>query len=268
MRSAVLVLLLLAGCSVEALARFRTRIAGVRVQAADFLRPGSDRSGRAFVVEQGGRMSDVRTALRRRFPRSSAEVGSGGEQGLLGLGFAPDTGLTGRFFVNYTNTAGDTVVARFRRAADPLLADPSRVLTCAGMGLAVRASSGSRFRSQRRPPRSGRTDICTLVLATADRATIRITAPRTRRSCWASFSDRRQRSRVAPDRLPGSCRQSIHRRTARVRSWSSAGVTRGATAFDPSRGGTGALVAGDVGQERGRGRLRAARTRRQELWMA
>ena len=49
---------------------------------------------------------------------------SGGEQGLLGLAFPPDAGLTGRFYVNFTNDAGHTVVARFRRSSNPLVADP------------------------------------------------------------------------------------------------------------------------------------------------
>ena len=32
---------------------------------------------------------------------------------------------SGRFYVNFTNTVGDTVVARFHRSANPLLADVS-----------------------------------------------------------------------------------------------------------------------------------------------
>ena len=55
----------------------------------------------------------------------TASVRSGGEQGLLGLAFPPDAGLTGRFYVNFTNDAGHTVVARFRRSSNPLVADPA-----------------------------------------------------------------------------------------------------------------------------------------------
>ncbi len=44
-----------------------------------------------------------------------SDVRSGGEQGLLGMAFAPDAATSGRFFVNFTNTSGDTVVARFQR---------------------------------------------------------------------------------------------------------------------------------------------------------
>ena len=65
----------------------------------------------------------------------SASIVSGGEQGLLGMAFAPDTAISHRFFVNFTNRSGDTVVARFQRG-DPLTADPaSRVdLTWASAG--------------------------------------------------------------------------------------------------------------------------------------
>ncbi len=50
-------------------------------------------------------------------------ISSGGERGLLGMAFAPDAN-TGRLFVNFTNASGNTVVARFRRST-PLAADPA-----------------------------------------------------------------------------------------------------------------------------------------------
>ena len=59
-------------------------------------------------------------------PRSStspAIVSAGGEQGLLGLAFHPDYARNGRFFVYYTDRAGDTpggrVPARERDAGQP-----------------------------------------------------------------------------------------------------------------------------------------------------
>jgi len=45
-----------------------------------------------------------------------------GERGLLGLAFHPDFWTNGYFFVDYTNNAGDTVIARYRVSADPDLA--------------------------------------------------------------------------------------------------------------------------------------------------
>jgi hypothetical protein len=80
-----------------------------------------------FVVEQRGRIRVVNggTVLPTDFLDLRSAVLYGGEQGLLGLAFAPDYASTGRFFVNFTGPAGDIVIARYRRSADPLVADPS-----------------------------------------------------------------------------------------------------------------------------------------------
>lgn len=80
-----------------------------------------------FIVEQGGRVRVLREGilLATPFLDLSASVTGGGERGLLGLALPPDP-ASGRCFVNFTNRSGDTVVARFRRpAADPLVADVS-----------------------------------------------------------------------------------------------------------------------------------------------
>jgi glucose/arabinose dehydrogenase len=80
-----------------------------------------------YVVEQGGRIRIVRsgTVLTSDLLNLTPFVRSGGEQGLLGLAFAPDFSTSGRLYVNFTNTSGDTVVARFQRSSDGLVADPS-----------------------------------------------------------------------------------------------------------------------------------------------
>jgi glucose/arabinose dehydrogenase len=87
-----------------------------------FVQDPSDRSAQ-FVVEQGGRIRTVRdgAVLPTDFLNLTGSVLSGGERGLLGMAFAPG----GRFFVNFTNGSGDTVIARFRRSGDPLIADPA-----------------------------------------------------------------------------------------------------------------------------------------------
>ena len=79
-----------------------------------------------YVVEQGGRIRVLDDGVLRAndFLDLSQTVVSGGEQGLLGLAFAPDYAASGRFYVNFTNRSGDTVIARFRRsAANRLVAD-------------------------------------------------------------------------------------------------------------------------------------------------
>jgi glucose/arabinose dehydrogenase len=72
-----------------------------------------------YVVEQRGTIRTVRNGLVSAtfFLDLRLGVRSGGEQGLLGMAFPPDAAVSGRFFVNFTNTSGDTVVARFRRDA-------------------------------------------------------------------------------------------------------------------------------------------------------
>jgi glucose/arabinose dehydrogenase len=78
-----------------------------------------------FVVEQMGRIRTVRAGVRLEpdFLDLRGAVLCCGERGLLGLAFPPDAAASGRFFVNFTNRDGDTVVARFTRSSDPLVAD-------------------------------------------------------------------------------------------------------------------------------------------------
>jgi glucose/arabinose dehydrogenase len=80
-----------------------------------------------FVVEQAGRIRTVVSGqvLPTDFLDLRSAISAGGERGLLGLAFAPDYTSSGRFFVNFTNPAGHTVIARFKRSADPLVADPA-----------------------------------------------------------------------------------------------------------------------------------------------
>src|SRR4051812_2532669 len=92
-----------------------------------------------YVVQQGGKIRVIKNGVVQAVPflDLTNDIFAGGEDGLLGLAFAPDYATSGRFFVNFTNQAhpdptggpsnfGDTVVARFKRsAANPLLADKS-----------------------------------------------------------------------------------------------------------------------------------------------
>ncbi|MBI5589251.1 MAG: PQQ-dependent sugar dehydrogenase [Deltaproteobacteria bacterium] len=86
-----------------------------------------DGSGRLFVVEQPGRIRIVKDG--RTLPTSfldiSGRVSCCGERGLLSVTFPPGYAAKGHFYVDYTNPAGDTVVARYRLSADPDVADAS-----------------------------------------------------------------------------------------------------------------------------------------------
>jgi len=91
--------------------------------------PG-DRGGRLFVVEQIGRVrvltGGTLQAEKTPFLDLRTRVSTRTEQGLLGLAFHPDYATNGRFYVNLTDTDGDTRVLEFRvRADDPEHADPA-----------------------------------------------------------------------------------------------------------------------------------------------
>jgi glucose/arabinose dehydrogenase len=93
-----------------------------------FVQDPSDRTVQ-YVVQQTGQIFALRNGIIQGTPflDLSGIVTAGGEDGLLGLAFPPDYATTGRFYVNYTNRAhngfGDTVVARYRRSAgNPLVA--------------------------------------------------------------------------------------------------------------------------------------------------
>ena len=77
-----------------------------------------DGSGRTFVIEQGGTIRIIKDGRvrSRAFLDISSIITSGGEQGLLGLAFHPRFEANRRFYVNYTDTAGDTVVAEYKRS--------------------------------------------------------------------------------------------------------------------------------------------------------
>ncbi len=113
-------------------------LSGLVAAVADPVQPGV-----LYAVQQNGVVQTVQgsTVLPTPFLDVRAAILSGGERGLLGMAFAPDTS-SGRVFVNFTNPNGDTVVARFRRsAANPLMVDPASRFD-------LRWPSGNRFISQ------------------------------------------------------------------------------------------------------------------------
>ena len=126
MRRCLIVLVLVVfGLAADLRAQLRARVhASGFASPVAFVQDPTDRALQ-FVVQQNGRIRVIRdgTVLPADFLDLSAAVVAGGEQGLLGLAFAPNVATSQRFFVNFTNRSGDTVVARFRRSADPAVAD-------------------------------------------------------------------------------------------------------------------------------------------------
>jgi glucose/arabinose dehydrogenase len=81
-----------------------------------------------FVVEQAGRIRVVQSGMLAStdFLDLRGAISAGGERGLLGMAFAPDYESSGRFYVDFTNPAGNTVIARFvRSTSTPPIANAS-----------------------------------------------------------------------------------------------------------------------------------------------
>jgi glucose/arabinose dehydrogenase len=106
---------------------------GLELVAGGFDEPigiasAGDGSGHLFVVERTGYIRLVQEGVVQPTPFldiSDRVNSSRSEQGLLGLAFHPDYVNNTRFFVNYINVRGDTVLARFE--ADAALGSASSV---------------------------------------------------------------------------------------------------------------------------------------------
>jgi glucose/arabinose dehydrogenase len=92
---------------------------------------------RLFIVEQRGAGSRGRIKIFKNGAILGTEflttdsLAPGGEQGLLGLAFAPDYATSGRFYIDYTDSTGATVIARHTVSGNPDVANPvgTRILT-------------------------------------------------------------------------------------------------------------------------------------------
>ncbi|CAN5706041.1 hypothetical protein BH10CHL1_BH10CHL1_17000 [soil metagenome] len=82
---------------------------------------------RLFIVEQPGRIYVLQadgTKIATPFLNISNRVSTGSEQGLLGMVFEPGDPKT--FYINYTNTRGDTVLSRYKvSSGNNNVADPA-----------------------------------------------------------------------------------------------------------------------------------------------
>ena len=230
-----------------------------RVHASGFDSPVAvvqDSTDRAvqFVVEQKGRIRVVRggAVLPVDFLDLRGIVLSGGERGLLGMALAPDYAATGRFYVNFTNAAGHTVVARFRRSGNPLVADP-------GTRFDLRWPGGSAFIEQPYSNHNGGHLAFgpegLLYIGLGDggsgndpehRAQTPSTLLGKMLRIDVSVADAHPAGYVVPPTNPFT---SAGPRGTLPEIWSFGLRNPWRYTFDdPSRGGTGALIMGDVGQ--------------------
>ncbi len=95
-----------------------------------FMTAALDDNARLFIVEKGGLIRifnrNSSSLLPTAFLNLSGLISTAGERGLLGMAFDSDYAANRRFYVFYTNTTGDIVIARYlRNATDANLADSS-----------------------------------------------------------------------------------------------------------------------------------------------
>lgn len=86
---------------------------------------------RLFVVEKAGRIRIIRNGslLPTPFLDISSKVSTGTEQGLLSVAFHPSYSSNGFFYVNYTNTDGDTRIERYTVSSNADIANAASAKT-------------------------------------------------------------------------------------------------------------------------------------------
>ncbi len=92
------------------------------------LTSAGDGSGSIFVLEQSGRLLALTSGAQA--PLLLLDIGDkvsrqGNEQGLLGIAFSPGFAQDHRFYLNYTDAKGDTVISRFYFEKGAFQVDPS-----------------------------------------------------------------------------------------------------------------------------------------------
>ena len=97
------------------------------IEAPTDIQNAGDGSGRLFFIQQNGIVRIFRNGalVLQPFLDIRGKTSSGGERGLLGLSFPTGFAQKQRFYVNYTDLNGDTVIAQYRMSANPDVADAS-----------------------------------------------------------------------------------------------------------------------------------------------
>lgn len=126
--TAVLFAILLTFAPQNATAQLRSQlVVGGLVNPVAFVMDPVDHST-FYVVEQRGTIRILRnnTLSEAMLLDIRSSIAADGERGLLGFVFAPDAAASRRFYVNFINPDGHTVVARYTRNADGTVDPNSR----------------------------------------------------------------------------------------------------------------------------------------------
>ena len=97
------------------------------INAPTDIQNAGDGSGRLFFVQQNGIIRALRNGalLATPFLDIQNKTHQDGERGLLGLAFPPGFAASQRFYVDYTDLNGDTIIAQYRVSTNPDAADAS-----------------------------------------------------------------------------------------------------------------------------------------------
>ena len=95
------------------------------IAAPTDIQSANDGSGRLFLVQQSGivRIFHGGAVSSRPFLDIGAKTHADGERGLLGLAFPPGFAQKQRFYVDYTDLNGDTIIAQYRVSPNADVAD-------------------------------------------------------------------------------------------------------------------------------------------------
>ena len=121
-------ILLVAGIALQLFAQeIRTLQVASGINAPTDIQNAADGSGRLFFVQQNGVIRILRSGalVPQPFLDIHLKTRANGEQGLLGLAFPPGFAQKQRFYVDYTDLNGNTVIAQYRVSANLDVADSS-----------------------------------------------------------------------------------------------------------------------------------------------
>ncbi len=126
--SVLLLCVFLSAPIADAAAQLRTAVVatGLTNPVAFVADPGD--ASTFFIVEQRGTIRTLSNGVvsSALFLDIRGQLSAGGERGLLGMAFPPDAMQSRRFYINFTNPDGHTVVARYARDAQGRVIPGSR----------------------------------------------------------------------------------------------------------------------------------------------
>jgi glucose/arabinose dehydrogenase len=125
------------GSAAQAISISATRVATGLDQPLFAVAPPGD-NGRLFIVQKTGKIEvlDLRSGqiLSTPFLDVSSQISTGGEEGLLSLGFDPLYAQNGYIYVDLVNSSGNTEIRRYQvSATNPNVIDPASLTPILGI---------------------------------------------------------------------------------------------------------------------------------------